>query len=444
VDEKLTKLLAREGPLSAPEAADRLHVTPMTINNRAKAIGSNILVLGRGKHTRYALPNNNLTGQSQWRLYWVDVQGELSELAIVSYVQPDTLHVYGRGVNTRTDDELPWFLWPLKLRGYLGRAAKYRLGSVARSWDSHPEKWPLAQQVFAAQSEALEHAGAILWGEDSVQVWQKSTKEVGHSEDEKALLQTYDDLADRTTAGQVAGSSADGEQAKFSTLISGKENQAREVLVKFSPPHGTPFGDRWRDLLHSEAIAADVLRDFGFDTPQTRALSSDKRTFLESARIDRNGTSGRRHLLPLFAVHKIFTPGDERNWIDTVARLASQKRISNAAVETTQTLYSFGQLIGNSDMHFGNLGVILLSPADISKGRFTLAPCYDMLPMRFKPEAHSEFSYTHFSAELSPTLPKSVTNRALEMAREFWLRVSDTSPVSAKWREFALERANLL
>jgi hypothetical protein len=444
VDEELATLLAREGPLSAPEAADRLRVTPMTINNRAKAVGSNILVLGRGKNTRYALPNGNLTGQSQWRLYWVDAQGELSEFAIVSYVKPNTLHAYGRGINVRTDDELPWFLLPLKLRGYLGRAAKHRLGTVARSWDSHPEKWSLAQQVFAAQSEALEHAGAILWGEDSVQVWEKSTREVPHPEDEKVLLKTYDDLADKTTAGQVAGSSADGEQAKFSTLISDKENQVREVLVKFSPPHGTPFGDRWRDLLHSEAKAADVLRDFGFDTPQSRALSSDKRTFLESARIDRIGTRGRKHLLPLFAVHRIFTPGDERNWIDTVARLASQRRISNASIEITQTLYSFGQLIGNSDMHFGNLGVILLSPEDISKGRFSLAPCYDMLPMRFKPEAHSEFGYTHFSAELSPTLPKSVTNRAVEMAKEFWQRVSNTTAVSAKWREFALERANLL
>ncbi len=444
MDEELAKLLAREGPLSAPEAADRLRVTPMTINNRAKAIGTNVLVLGRGKHTRYALPNNNLTGRSQWGLYWVDEQGDLSEFAVSSYVQPNTLHVYGPGINSRTDDELPWFLLPLKLRGFLGRAAKHRLGTIARNWDSHPEKWSLAQQVFAAQSEALEHAGAILWGEDAVQVWQKSNKELPYPEDEKTLLQTYDDLAARTTAGQVAGSSADGEQAKFSTLVSDKENQAREVLVKFSPPHGTPFGDRWRDLLYSEAIAAAVLQDFGFDTPKTRALSSDKRTFLESARIDRNGAKGRKHLLPLFAVHKIFTPGDERNWIDTIARLASQRRISNAAIEITQTLYSFGQLIGNSDMHFGNLGVILLSPTDISKGRFSLAPCYDMLPMRFKPEAHSEFGYTHFSVELNPVLPKSVSNKAVEMAKEFWRRVGDTVAVSAKWREFALGRANLL
>jgi HipA-like C-terminal domain len=438
LDNPLSILLAREGPLTAPEAAVRLDVTPMTINNRAKAAGSRMLILGRGKNTRYALPNAALTGQSQWPLYWVNQDGDVREFAIASYAQPNVLHVYGSGINSQTDGEVPWFLLPLTLRGYLGRAARTRLGAVAQNWDTHPEQWPFQQQIFSAQSGALEHAGAILWGDESVSAWQASTQQAPYQDNVAALVKTYDELASTTSVGRFPGSSADGEQPKFSTRVVDIDGEVREVLVKFSPQHNTPFGDRWHDLLFAEAIASNVLRDFQFDVPNTRILSSATRTYLESARIDRVGSKGRRHLLPLKAAHSAFTHGSERHWADTVAKLVAQKRIAHDALTTTQTLFAFGKLIGNTDMHFGNLGMIVESPELIAKGRFVLAPCYDMLPMRFKPEAHNDFGYTNFDTELSATLPHSVGSVAKTMANEFWRRVSNEAQVSANWREFAL------
>ncbi len=443
MEDKLSILLAREGPLAAPDVATRLNFTPKTVNNRAKATGSGILILGRGKNTRYALPNAGLTGQSQWPLYWVTQDGGIREFSIASYALPNVLHVYGSGINAQTDGEMPWFLLPLKLRGYLGRASRTRLGAVAQNWDSHPEQWPFRQQIFAAQSGALEHAGAILWGDDSVNVWQISTKQTPHQDDPTTLVNVYDELASRAYGGHVPGSSADGEQPKFSTRVISDDGRTREVLVKFSPQRNTPFGERWHDLLYAEAIASNVLRDFQFDVPDTRVLSSSTRTFLESARIDRLGAQGRRHLLPLKAVHTAFTHGSERHWADTVAKLVAQKRIAPAALAATQTLFAFGRLIGNSDMHFGNLGVIVESPECIAKGNFVLAPCYDMLPMRFKPEAHNDFGYTNFDAELSAALPPIVASNAKKMSNEFWKRVSEAPEVSQNWREFAKKRAAL-
>lgn len=64
-------------------------------------------------------------------------------------------------------------------------------------------------------------------------------------------------------------------------------------------------------------------------------------------------------------------------------QLAVRKRIANAALAVTQTLFAFGQLIGNNDMHFGNVGLAVEPPQVDARGRFTLAPSYDMLPMRF-------------------------------------------------------------
>jgi hypothetical protein len=409
----------------------------MTINNRARSARAQILILGRGKNTRYALPNAVFTGQSQWPLYWVTADGEIHEFATVSCAQPNILHVYGSAINAQTDGDFPWFLAPLALRGYLGRAGRSRLGAVAQQWDTHPEQWPFEQQIFAAQSGALEHAGAILWGDESVSAWQTSIKQTPYLDDPAKLPNNYDELAKSATIGPIAGSSADGEQPKFSTRVVDAVGKVREVLVKFSPQRNTPFGDRWHDLLFSEAIASNVLRDFGFDVPDTRVLTSPNRTYLESARIDRAGAMGRRHLLPLKAVHSAFTHGSQRHWADSVYKLAAQKRVAQTAIATTQTLFAFGRLIGNTDMHFGNLGLIVESPELIAKGRFVLAPCYDMLPMRFKPEAHNDFGYTQFEAELSATLPDVVTNKAKAMAKEFWKRVSEETQVSASWREFA-------
>ncbi len=437
----LSDLLNRDGPLSVTEAAFRLGVDPATVKRQAKAAGSAVLVLGRGKSTRYAAAANSLTGVVQLPLHWIDEDGRAHEFATLSHVAPDHTHVYGAGtglgINSTTRSDYPWFLAPLKLRGYLGRAARFRLGAIVQNWDTHPERWTLAQQLFASQASVLDHAGTILIGDDSLAVWQRSFAQAPYPDDEATLAKVYDQLAHDAMSGRVAGSIADGEQPKFSTRVVDAKGSVREVLVKFSPPRGTPFGERWNDLLHAEAIAADVLREHGFAAPNTRIIPSDKRTYFESARIDRIGAAGRRHLLPLYAVHAAFNPGAQQHWANSIAQLAAQKRIAYDAVATTQTLYAFGQLIGNTDMRFGNLGVIVESPREIAKGRFTLAPCYDMLPMRFAPGAHSDLEYSAFNAELSAALPDTVAKIARTMAQEFWRRTSLSGTASGAFRDFA-------
>jgi HipA-like C-terminal domain len=437
----LHPMLEIEGPLSAPEAARRLGVEPLTVARHARAAGGSIVILGRGKSTRYALPETAITGASQLPLYWISEDGAVTEFATVSFVKPQALHVYGSGINAEARKAFPWFLAPLALRGYIGRASRSRLGAVANHWDTQPERWTLAQQIFSAQSAAIDHAGAILLGDEAVIAWQKSLLYAPQNDSPETLESVYDTLADEAVEGRIAGSSADGEQPKFSTRVVNDNGETREVLVKFSPPRGTPFGERWNDLLHAEGIAATVLHDHGFAVPYTRIIKSTKRTYLESARIDRIGASGRRHLLPLHAIHAAFLPGTQQHWANTVARLAAQKRIAQEAVTTTQTLYAFGQLIGNTDMHFGNLGVIAASPEAIAKGRFTLAPCYDMLPMRFAPGAHSDLEYTAFATELNAALPEAVSKMARELAHEFWRRIAGSFAVSDAWRAYAAQLA---
>ncbi len=440
----LVSLIERVGTLSARDAAAQLAVSVVTISRYAKAAGSSLLTLGRGQHTRYALPYYAYSDQAQWPLFWVGESGEVSEFALASLVKPSVFHLYGSGLNLYSNVDLTWPLTPLHLRGFLGRAQRALLGAVATNWVPTPESWPVAQRVFAAQSATLDHAGAVLFGQNAVGAWQTKCLEVGHPDDPTRLAPIYDRLADEASAGRVAGSSADGEQPKFSARITDPVGSVRDVLVKFSPPLGTPFGDRWNDLLRAEAHAASVLALAGFDVPHTRVIASQKRTYLESARIDRVGACGRRHLLPLGAVHAAFVTGAVQNWTVTLNTLWRMKRLPFEAVVRTQVLFIFGHLIGNSDMHFGNLGVIAKTPELLARGQFELAPVYDMLPMRFAPNPYDDFGYTHFTPVLSPTAPKPVLQRASELARIFWQRNATDQQASAAWNAFADQRMKLL
>ena len=82
-------------------------------------------------------------------------------------------------------------------------------------------------------------------------------------------------------------------------------------------------------------------------------------------------------------------PGPRRDWAATCQALAAQRRLPVDAAAQASALLQFGRLIGNTDMHFGNLSLVVGSPADAARGRFSLAPVYDMLPMRWRPDVQS-------------------------------------------------------
>jgi serine/threonine protein kinase HipA of HipAB toxin-antitoxin module len=103
-------------------------------------------------------------------------------------------------------------------------------------------------------------------------------------------------------------------------------------------------------------------------------------------------------------------------------------------------LLQFGRLIGNADMHSGNLG-LFVAPDDLARGRFTLAPVYDMLPMRWRPDAA-----LGGAPEYAPFEPdaRSAGGAAAEPARVFWARLAGLETVSRSLREVAKRMADRL
>jgi hypothetical protein len=245
-----------------------------------------------------------------------------------------------------------------------------------------------------------------------------------------------DALASDVARTLPAGSSAAGEQPKFLALT----EQGRHVLVKFTPPRGTPFGDRWGDLLHAEVLASRVLRRYGVPVATAAIVESDRRTYLVSERFDRVGERGRRHVVSVGAAHAGFVAGSFPGWSAACEALHRQRRLSAQDAARVTALQQFGHLIGNTDMHAGNLGLfVLLEPAQ--RGRFTLAPVYDMLPMRWRPDA--AFGGARDYAPFEPE-PISAGSAAAVPARAYWRELAVHDRVSEPLREVAAEMAERL
>ena len=250
------------------------------------------------------------------------------------------------------------------------------------------------------------------------------------------LANALDALSADVAKTLPAGSSAGGEQPKFLAKLS----TGQQVLVKFTPPLGTPFGQRWHDLLHTEALALDLLSRHGVQTAACSVVSSTQRSYLVSERFDRVGPTGRRHVVPVGAAHAGFVPGGYNNWAATCEALSMQKRLDATEAATARLLLQFGRLIGNTDMHSGNLS-LMVDQAGLSKGRFKLAPAYDMLPMRWRPDpmAGGAADYAPFELDMV-----SMGGPARPLALQFWIALTQRLEVSPELRQVAAVMAERL
>jgi hypothetical protein len=413
--------LAERGLCTSVELQQLSGKSQPTISRALRALSRQLIALGRGKRTRYGVPQPIRGLPAQQALWWTDAHGELTRFGTLTLLAGERVHVSAEGIDDLTHERLPWYLSTLRLQGFLGREWAQRL-----DMDRNPEQWRIEQVLYAAL-RVEDHPGAVSIGEP------KSELAPEVSADVATRLQHYDTLAADVSTTLPAGSSAGGEQSKFLARLSTGEH----VLVKFSPPRGTPFGERWHDLLHAEWLASYVLASHGFEVAPARVIESSQRTYFESTRFDRIGARGRRHGVALDAVHDAFVAGPRQHWAATCDALASQRRLSANDASSARTWLEFGRLIGNTDMHFGNLSLWADEPA---KPRFALAPLYDMLPMRWRPDA---FTGLHDYAAFEPQRPAGAA-LSMTLALDYWQRLGHHAPVSAPLQAMARTMADRL
>ena len=413
--------LRESGIATATQLTQATGKSQATISRMLREVDAQIVRLGRARSARYAIPESILGLPAQMPLYWSG-----KPWGTLTFIAGNRIHIEAENIDLATPHgELPWFLDHFRLQGFIGRTWAQRL-----AFDSNTEQWSLAQILFANRQYAIDVPGAIsagVMGADAV-------RPVGNNL--RAKRKAYDELAEDIGTAAPAGSSAGGEQPKF-LIQEGDDGSypAKHLIVKFTPPRGTPFGERWHDLLCAEAIALNTLGKHNIPSADTRLVHTPRRTYLESTRFDRADRHHKIHTLPLSAIHRGFVNGPLRNWADTCDTLVTQRRLTKEDALDVRVLLEFGRMIGNTDMHFGNLS--LFAP-DVAAARFSLAPAYDMLPMRFRPGTHrDELGYTPVALTQATPGHEDAWQRAHEMALVFWQTVADTGTISQALRESA-------
>ena len=99
-----------------------------------------------------------------------------------------------------------------------------------------------------------------------------------------------------------------------------------------------------------------------------------------------------------------------------------------------RTSWWFGQLIGNTDMHYGNVS-FWLTP----RRPFRLAPLYDMLPMFYRPNREGMISWQPIAPAYPPPEELRYWNRAVRLAVAFWQRVQGDERISPAFRSLAAQ-----
>jgi hypothetical protein len=407
-------VLRSKGVATSLEIQSAIGKSQPTVSRLVAGMSDQVLTLGRGRATAYAFPQSIRGASAQQPVWLTDDVGSVRRAGTLSLLENDTLHVESEFGTFTTRGALPWPLAPLRAQGFLGRLLAQRLSATGLG--TSPEQWPLASILFAAL-QLHDAPGALTIGTSPGAHGQPSL-----GADPAADL---DAIAADIESTLPAGSSAGGEQPKFLAV---READGQHVLVKFTPPRDTPFGERWHDLLVCEDLAGKTLRRRGIASAASHIVESGKRTYLVSDRFDRVGANGRRHVVSIGAAHAAFSAVAFNGWGEAAESLSRQGRLSVRDVDSARVLQNFGRSIGNSDMHSGNLALFV----DLTtKPKFSLAPSYDMLPMRWRPDGTLGGAPDYAPFEIDSIAAGSPAHA---IAQEFWDALRGDERASSKLR----------
>jgi DNA-binding transcriptional ArsR family regulator len=421
----LTRLA--DGPAEASVLAAVAAVSQPTVSRALRALerdGRVVRVLGSTRGARYGLARRIGSIGSSWPLYRIDEAGAPHELGVLHAIERDRYALIGGRDRMRGIAEgLPYYLQDLRPSGFLGRSIPAQ--HVDLDLPARVQDWNDAHVLTYLVRRGVEGVGDLILGRDALDRYLRHDDGAPVVE-ERARAQRYPELAARAMAGAPAGSSAAGEHPKFAARVG-----ATAVLVKFSPVRDSPTGRRWADLLLAEGIAADHLQSNGIAAVESVVHEFADRVFLETRRFDRVGADGRRGVASLSSVDAEFVGGLENTWAGACARLADAGLLSHDDAERAALLDAFGNLIANTDRHFGNLSFF-----DDRRSPFELAPAYDMLPMLFAPADGQLVERDYVPA--GPTARTlRVWARARDLALDYWRRLEDEARLTADFRERA-------
>lgn len=413
----------RRGPSTSKEIQAATGQSQSTVSRQIKNAGSTIIQIQEGRSVKYAATCNAFGAGDRIPLGVVDNSGKCTIIATVRplncghfFIEPETENFSSLLLgddSTGLFEDLPYFLHDMKPQGFIGRQTAKKIAMQLEGFPSNPKVWNTDHigRYLIANGDDL--PGNFLFGEPSLMRIRKKPFYVSEK--------NYPELAANALKGEPPGSSAGGEQPKFTAF---NKNLQSHVIVKFSPKGDNDATVRWKDILITEYHAASVLDHHGYPAVIPNVYELGDRLFLEFKRFDRVDEFGRNTMLSLDVIDREFA-GFGSGWPQVMEELLRRALIDKQALEQTQILAQFGRLINNNDMHLGNLSL------SIQNNKFYLLPAYDMCSMGFAPN----------SGEVLPlefvTSRENISKEVEKMAYEFWNNILNDNRVSDQFKKFA-------
>lgn len=405
-----------QGPVASGALCERLSVTRPTLARALASMPGEIVTLGAARSTRYAL-RDTFRGLPDIPVYRVNAAGQIEPLGRLIPVRPDGFVMLDSDGKTTYSEGLPWWLTDMRPQGFIGRAYA-RQHAADLSLPADVRHWSDTDALRALLLNGGDAVGNLLLGNLARERFVNAPAHLVVDSNE------YPHLAVQALTAGDTWSSAGGEQPKFCAY-----SDRGHVLVKFTVSADNPIATRWRDLLLAEHLALETLAAGGVSAALSRVVDIGAQRFLELERFDRVGALGRHALLSLASLDGEFVGNATAPWPVVTAELARQKVITAQAYADVGRLFAFGTLIGNTDMHAGNLSFVS------DQGRpYALSPAYDMLPMAFSPTTGGGVRDTASTAHIHPAVDGATWRTACGLAQAYLARLSDDTRFSAAFQ----------
>lgn len=430
IAERVLHVLHQVGGVgTSTELQTRLGLSQPTVSRALSALvkQGRLLKVGAARSQQYLLPRHIDGVGSQIGIVRIDTQGRVSPFARMVALPGGRFWVNEADGLTQIHDGLPWFLDDMRPQGFMGQTfvqnhPELSLPADLRHWnDDHA----LKAMVLAGD----DLPGNLIVGEQALASYLSGVRQTAVVQQPEV---DYPQLAMLAMQGAQPGSSAGGEQPKFSALVNGQA-----MLVKFSPSGDAPGDERSRDLLVCEHLALQTLAAAGLPAAESQIVIAGGRVFLQSKRFDRTD-KGRIGMVSLLAYDAQYV-GEMDNWSATAHRMAARQLMTSQDAQQLQLLEAYGLLIANTDRHYGNISFLL------QDDDWRLSPTYDMLPMLYAPVKGELVERDFASRKLQPTSHTlAVWPQAKQLAQQFWQSVAADTRVSDAFKALAQANADVV
>ncbi|MEM6513893.1 MAG: HipA domain-containing protein [Pseudomonadota bacterium] len=409
--ELLPHLLA--GARQGGELVESLRISRGTLKNAYERQQDRILRFGAARSTSYAARYIHAgLDTDEFPVFRIDETGKVQKAGkLITLEATESIWL----PDERVLEGLPPEMHDVAPKGFLGRSFARRHTEL--KFPEDVSRWSDHHILIAISRRGEDLPGSLLVGRESFDRYQVL----------QHLPRQYDDfpgLASAALAGEHVGSSAGGEQPKFTALVNGTHR-----IVKFAID-GTDNARRWRDLLLLEHLALQTLRKAGISAAETNLVDVENVRCLVVDRFDRVGEFGRRSVMTLAAAADTV----QGSWTDSAELLHRKEQLAAEHLERVALLDAYGALIANTDRHHYNLS---LYP---SNEGYRVAPAFDQLPMAYAPPASGNLRNEAIASPNPSVNTLDVWEQAQELARQFWQH-ADTQELSGSMSEIVTVHA---